>query len=43
MINVMIADDHKVFRDGIVSIMEDIKDIQISMQAGEGREVIALL
>jgi DNA-binding NarL/FixJ family response regulator len=43
MINVMIADDHKVFRDGIISIMEDVKDIHISMQAGDGRQVITLL
>lgn len=43
MINVMIADDHKVFRDGIVSILEDIDDIQISMQAGDGQEVLYAL
>lgn len=43
MINVMIADDHKVFRDGIVSILEEVKDIQITLQAGDGEEVIALL
>lgn len=40
MINVMIADDHKVFRDGIVSILEDIEDIQISQQAYDGKEVL---
>jgi DNA-binding NarL/FixJ family response regulator len=40
MINVMIADDHKVFRDGIISILEDIEDIQISQQAHDGKEVL---
>ncbi|MFK7809563.1 MAG: response regulator [Saprospiraceae bacterium] len=43
MINVMIADDHKVFRDGIVSILGEVVDIQISAQAGSSKEVIELL
>ncbi len=43
MINVMIADDHKVFRDGIVSILEEVEDIQINLQAGDGQEVLEKL
>jgi len=39
----MIADDHKVFRDGIVSILEDIEDIQVTQQADDGKEVLELL
>ena len=36
----MIADDHKIFRDGIVSILEDIDDMQISQQADDGQEIL---
>jgi DNA-binding NarL/FixJ family response regulator len=36
----MIADDHKIFRDGIVSILEDIDDMQVSQQADDGQEVL---
>ena len=43
MINVMIADDHKVFRDGIISILEDVGDIQITQQAGDAQEILAEL
>lgn len=43
MINVMIADDHKVFRDGIISILEDVEDIQITSQANDGQEVLSVL
>ena len=39
----MIADDHKVFRDGIVSILEDIEDIQINSEAGDGKEILDIL
>lgn len=39
----MIADDHKIFRDGIVSILEDIDDIQASQQADDAREVLEAL
>ncbi len=43
MINVMIADDHKVFRDGVVSILEGIDDIQITQEAADGQEVLTKL
>ena len=43
MITVLIADDHKVFRDGIVSILEDVEDIAVIAEANDGREVIAKL
>jgi len=39
----MIADDHKIFRDGIISIMEDVDDIDIIQSASNGHEVLALL
>jgi DNA-binding NarL/FixJ family response regulator len=43
MIKVLIADDHKVFRDGIISILEGEKDIEVVGEAGDGRAVMSLL
>lgn len=43
MIHVLVADDHKVFRDGIASILEDVEDIQVVAQAADGREVLQKL
>jgi DNA-binding NarL/FixJ family response regulator len=43
MITVLIADDHKVFRDGIISILEDVEDIDVIAEANDGREVMAKL
>lgn len=43
MIKILIADDHKVFRDGIISILGDIEDITVIAEAGDGREVLERL
>lgn len=43
MINVLIADDHAVFRDGIISILENVPDITITAEAKDGWEVMKLL
>ncbi len=43
MITVLIADDHKVFRDGIISILEDVEDIDVIAEANDGREVMTIL
>lgn len=43
MIKILIADDHQVFREGIASIIEDVKDMQIIAQAKDGREVLTQL
>lgn len=43
MINILIADDHKVFREGIISILEDVADITVIAEAGDGREVLERL
>lgn len=40
MIKILVADDHKVFRDGIISILEDVEDITVVAEAGDGREVL---
>jgi DNA-binding NarL/FixJ family response regulator len=39
-IRVMIADDHKIFRDGIKSILEKEKDMEVVEEAARGSEVI---
>jgi DNA-binding NarL/FixJ family response regulator len=39
-IRVMIADDHKIFRDGIKSILEKEKDMKVVEEAARGSEVI---
>lgn len=40
MIKVLIADDHKVFRDGIRSILNDVEDMQVVGEAKDGLEVL---
>ncbi len=39
-IKVLIADDHKIFRDGIKSILEKEKDIEVIDEASNGNEVL---
>ncbi len=39
-IRVLIADDHKIFRDGLRSILEKEKDIRVIDDAASGNEVI---
>lgn len=43
MIKLIVADDHKIFRDGIVSIMNTIEDITVIGEAKDGRKVMDLL
>lgn len=38
MIKLFIADDHKVFRDGVSSILENMEDIKVIGQAGNSTE-----
>lgn len=39
MIYVMVADDHQIIRDGIKSLLKELKDIRIVAEAGSGIEV----
>lgn len=41
-IRVLIADDHKILRDGLVALLEEQEDLRIVAQADNGREAIAL-
>lgn len=43
MINVIIADDHKIVLEGLVSILEDKVDINIVGQAMNGKEVYEII
>ena len=40
---VLIADDHKIFRDGIKALLEREKDIQVLAEAESGNEVLEKL
>lgn len=42
-IKVLIADDHKIFREGIISLLKPRKDIQIVGEAENGKQVISAL
>ena len=43
MIEIMIADDHRVFREGIVSILENTGAIKVIAQAQDGKQVMEQL
>jgi len=40
-IKIIIADDHRLFREGLVNLLSDSKDIEILAQAENGMDVIA--
>lgn len=39
-ITVIIADDHKLFRSGLISLLSDVEDIEIVAEARDGRELV---
>jgi DNA-binding NarL/FixJ family response regulator len=41
-INILIADDHTLFRSGIISLIEDEEDIKIIGEAANGKDLIKL-
>lgn len=41
--NLMLADDHTMFREGVRKIIEKIEDVRISGEAGDGLELLQLL
>jgi len=43
MIRIVIADDHKMFRDGIIAILEQEADLQMVGEAGGAPEIFDLL
>ncbi len=42
-IRLLIADDHKIIRDGIIALLADVEHIQIIGEAKNGRDLIAQL
>lgn len=42
-IKVAITDDHQMFRKGMVSLVKDIKGIKVVLEAGNGKELLAVL
>ena len=43
MINVLVVDDHQIFRDGIVSLFSDVESIKIVDVASNGEEALSRL
>lgn len=43
MINILIADDHKVLRDGFISIFENVDDFNVVASVNNGKEVLKAL
>ena len=42
-IRVLVVDDHRIVREGIRSLMEDIEDIQVIGEAGNGYQCVTLV
>src|SRR3981189_1238986 len=42
-IRVLLVDDHKLFRAGIRSLLQTVRDIEIVAEAGDGREALELI
>lgn len=42
-IKVLLADDHKIFREGVISLLKDEKEIEVVAEAGNGKEVMEVL
>lgn len=43
MINIVLVDDHKIFREGLQSLMKEEKDLNIAGQACNEQELMAIL
>jgi len=41
-IQVLLADDHELFRAGIRSLLQNLADIELILEAGDGREAVRL-
>ncbi|MHB8405842.1 MAG: response regulator [Gammaproteobacteria bacterium] len=42
MITVLIADDHSIFRAGLVKLLQTLADVQVIAEASSGREAVEL-
>jgi DNA-binding NarL/FixJ family response regulator len=41
-IRILLADDHKIVRDGLRALLERERDIQVVAEAGDGREIVKM-
>jgi DNA-binding NarL/FixJ family response regulator len=41
-IRLLVVDDHKIVREGLVSLLSEQQDIEVIGEAGNGREAVAL-
>ncbi len=41
-ISVLLADDHRIFREGLLSLLQGVEDIQVVGEAANGREAVRL-
>lgn len=42
-INILIVDDHEIFRRGLKQILEDSEDLKVVAEASDGREALGIL
>ena len=42
-VSVLVADDHPVFRAGMVTVLQDLDDVEVVGQAANGREAVDLV
>ncbi len=40
-IRVLVADDHRLFRDGLRALLDSVPDLEVVGEAGDGEEVVA--
>lgn len=43
MIKILIADDHKIFRQGLVSLLQSVKDFKIIGEAADGKAAVRMI
>lgn len=43
MINILIVDDHAIFREGVKKVLSTTSDIQVTDEAGNGRDALRMM
>jgi two-component system response regulator DegU len=42
-IKILVADDHRIFRDGLRKLLEGVNDVQIVGEAANGNQCVEML